>query len=129
MANYGFPITDEQAAIVVHQGAGYQAWHKDVTEDGTHLTMDGWTGVLQVRDEPGGALVYEGSTADGRLVVGLQDDGQGNTWNVLIDIPAPDTDALPAGYVGRYEVKLTDTSGRTYSYLKQSFCVDGEIAE
>lgn len=89
----------------------------------------GWAGTMHVRDEVGGTLIWEGTTSDGRLVIGPQDDGAGTTWQVLISIPHADTESLPAGFVGVYELKLQDPVGRWHSYLKGQFCVDGEVAD
>lgn len=115
--------------ITVQQGRYYEERHIDRDTDGNVVDYDGWDGVLQVRDEPGGELRWEGSTDDGRIVLGPQDDGNGTEWQVLITIPGSDTESLPIGYVGRYELMLTDLSGRKHAYLKSSFCVEGAIVD
>ena len=126
MAVDTFPL---DLPIVVQQGRYYEERHIDHDTNGAVVPYDGWTGVLQVRDEPGGELRWEGSTTDGRIVLGAQDDGAGVEWQVLITIPGDDIadPDLPAGYIGRYELKLTDLSSREHSYLKSSFCVEGAI--
>lgn len=127
MAIDDFPL---DLPIVVQQGTDHYEYHEDVDDTGV-ISFAGWAAVMQVRDASGGTLRWEGSTADGRLICGPQDDGQGNTWQFLLWIPGADIDDpdLPAGYTGRYEVKLTDTSGRVTSYLKSTFCVEGEIVD
>lgn len=121
-----FPLDLE---IVVQQGAYYEERHEDRDPAGAVVDYTGWTGVMQVRDEAGGTLLWEGSTTDGRLVVGPQSDGAGTTWQVLISIPDSDTALFTPGYIGRYELRLTDTTGREHSYLKSRFCVEGAVVD
>jgi hypothetical protein len=126
MATDTFPLPHE---LIVQQGGYFEERYEDRDTTGAVVDYTGWTGVMQVRDAPGGTLRWEGSTADGRLVVGAQDDGLGTTWQVLISIPDSDTATLPAGYIGRYELRLTDTSGRPHPYLKGKISVEGAIVD
>lgn len=126
MATDRFPIDDP---IVVIQGSTLTRSYAPMQANGSLLDTTGWDALMQVRDAPGGTLRWEGTVANGRVIVGIQDSG---AYSITIDIPGTDTDTaplLPAGLVSRYELKLQDTSGRWVSFSTSTFCVEGAIAD
>ncbi len=101
--------------------------------DAGNVTVNtaGWTALFQIRAGYADSFpaLYSVAAGTGRIVLGIQTDGE-TTWNVQLDLPPADLDiaVLPGGFVGFYELKLTDLSGHTMSFAKQRFCVSGEYA-
>lgn len=76
--------------------------------DGTSNLLDttGYGVRWQIRETVGsGTKIFDGSTGNGRAVVGIQ-GGTDHQWNLLLRIPASQTQQFPAGLFGLYDLEL-----------------------
>lgn len=132
MAATTLPVTyDMDGENAIYRGDTYQRLFRPIYDNnGTATILDttGWTARMQVRpgteeDDP---VVAEYSTANGRLTTG----GINATplpYALGVFLTHEDTEALPAGFMGFYDVELTDTAGFRQTYYKGRFHVEGDI--
>lgn len=95
---------------------------------GTALDMTGWTGRMHVREAPDGPILAEASSANGQVTTGPQ-SGSGRTWQLLVYLTAAQTAALPAGFIGQYDIELTKPDGKIQSFYYGSFCCEGDVTK
>lgn len=123
-----YDMDDDNA---IYRGDTYQRlfrpWYDD---NGTARVLDttGWTARMQVRpgkneDDP---VVFEASTANGRLVTGGV-DATPLSYAVGLFLTNEDTEQFPPGFMGYYDIELTDTAGFRQTYYKGRFHVEGDI--
>lgn len=134
--------------ITIIQGDQFQLlplWMtvNNTTGVSTPMDLDGWTAEMQIRAEPGSAVIATFSTSNARILLPVQGQTQvaewessgiyvfadsSKFWNIWIMIPATDTKLLPPGiYV--YDLKLTppgNPGGRKTIY-KGSCCIEAEV--
>jgi len=109
--------------IRIHQGGtwNFNLYHQSDAGVATNLT--GYTAVLQVRDKPGGKLLTEFTTANGRIAA-LDTTG-------LIAITA--TAAVTVLYTwthGVYDLYIKHSTDEPVNYLlKGSFDVDARVSQ
>ncbi len=93
------------------------------------VDMTGWAGKMQIRDAIDGAVYLTASSGNGRITTGPQDNGQGTTWQLMVHLTNADTAALPAGFVGRYDIELTKADGAVVTFYYGAFTVEGDVTK
>lgn len=72
-------------------------------KDQSIIDTEGWYCLLQIRDKAG-ALIYEASTANGRVTTGLQGEEPDQYNGLVISIPALDTASMTDWGVGKWQL-------------------------
>lgn len=106
-----------------------RAYEPMVFPAGVPIDMTGWTGKMQIRDAIDGAVYLTASSGNGRITTGPQDNGQGTTWQLMVHLTNADTAALPAGFVGRYDIELTKADGAVVTFYYGAFTVEGDVTK
>lgn len=106
----------------------FRPWYRQPDGTAAILATTGWTARMQVRtgkaeDSP---VVLEVSTANGRIVTGQQDDPT-LPYSVGLFLTHEDTGGLPPGFMGYYDLELTDTAGLRQTYYHGVFHVEGDV--
>lgn len=105
----------------------YAAWYRDEAGTATILDTEGWTARMHVRADPDDpAVLVEASTEDGRLTTGIGTDGT-REWMLVLHIPGAAFRDLPAGFIGHYDIELTDTAGRKQTFYFGKFRLQGDV--
>lgn len=108
--------------IEIKQGAtfslGLLIIERDETGAAVVIDTAGWEAVLQVRPEPdqGSPVLLEASTANGRIVTGIQGSGEDQ---VNLDVKIPHTETTALTYFGDagYDLLVVYPSGDRDFYL------------
>ncbi|WP_440066430.1 hypothetical protein [Streptosporangium sp. OZ121] len=91
-------------------------------KQGIPVDLTGFTARMEIRDRPGGVLLYRLSTADGTLSVG----GADNLGAIGIHIPADVTSAWE-WRSGVYDLELVSPAGVVTRLLQGSVTVSPEV--
>ncbi len=105
---------------------------KDAAGDVVDLT--GYTARMSVRREvtDGDPAVISLTTANSRITLGLVEDTPGGTplYNILLELAAADTAALPTGNeksVWRYDLEMVPAGGQVHRLIQGKFIVHPEV--
>lgn len=109
--------------IEIQQGStwslAFGPYYRDIdTEQNVLYDTAGYGGHMQIRESYGGPLLIQGlTTGNGRVTTGIQGTAP-NLYSVLLSLPHTETELLPGGVVGVYDLELIDTSGRRYTFSR-----------
>lgn len=121
--------------IIEHETVyGGDSWTRRYTTQriaaGTVTAVDtaGYTARMHIRRTRSDPFVYVvASTDNGRITTGIQTDSDGDEWNLMVHLTAEDVSQLPGGFAGVYDIEVTDTGGRTTTWVTGTFCVEGDV--
>lgn len=119
--------------ITIYQGMVWEhvfAIHfKDALGADQLLDTAGWTAEMTIKESPTDTdVIGTYTTATGRIMTGITVDPYGD-FNLWVRLSATDTGALPASFVGEYNLTLTPPSGAAdeVRFSHGTCCVDPEV--
>lgn len=106
----------------------YRIWWRDDNGAAQMLDTTGWTARMEIkRTAADQTPLLVATTENGRITTGLQSDPYGE-WCLMVYLPGSDlSDALWAGLVARYDIELTDPSGRRVTFYYGQFQVENDV--
>lgn len=101
----------DQRNLNIYEGSTFRKRYDVVDDDDQPVLLANFTAKLQIREEPGAAVLHESSTENGELVV------NGAEGTVLLDISGVTIDTW-SFESGMYDLFVISSSGRAYAIAR-----------